>query len=253
MNQQIVPKIEIRDVVKSFGSTLALDHLNLRVWDSEIVCLLGPSGCGKSTALDIVAGFERPSSGTVLVDGQTVEDTGPERSVIFQTSALFPWMNVWNNLVLGPKSRGKKGYEDRAHELLRIVGLVGFESHFPYQLSGGMKQRASIARALLSEPDVLLMDEPFGALDAQTRLTMQELLLEVSANFSPTVLFITHDVDEAIFLGDRVVVLSPRPGRIAHEVDVDFGGPRSFETLTTPEFNSLKRQVFQMTHDRLAS
>lgn len=227
------------------GSTLALDSLNLEILASEVVSIVGPTGCGKSTALNLVAGFETPSSGTVTVDRQPISGPGRDRAVVFQQASLFPWLSVFDNVTLGLKCRGvaKEDYEPRALRLIEEVGLSGFERHYPYQLSGGMQQRTQIARALISEPQILLMDEPFGALDYQTRLLMQKLLLRLWAHFKPTIFFITHDVGEAIFISDRVVVMTRRPGRVKRVVEVRAPKPRDYEFLGSPEFTTLEHDL----------
>ena len=227
------------------ATTLALDNFDLEIAREEIVSIVGPTGCGKSTLLNLLAGFERPSTGVVSVDGQTVTGPGPNRGVVFQQPSLFPWMTVLANVVLGIKCRGvaQQEYEPRAKRLLQEVGLGGFERHYPYQLSGGMQQRVQIARALINEPDILLMDEPFGALDYQTRLLMQKLLLRLWAHFRPTILFITHDVGEAIFISDRVVAMTRRPGRVKREVHVHAPKPRDYEFLASPEFTRLEHEL----------
>ena len=246
------PKISFTGVNKSYGtqgsrggSTLALADFDLHIAPQEIVSIVGPTGCGKSTSLNILAGFERPSAGSVTVDGQPVHGPGPNRGVVFQQPSLFPWLNVLANVVLGVKCRGvpRQEYEPRALRLLEEVGLKGFEHHYPYQLSGGMQQRVQIARALISQPDILLMDEPFGALDYQTRLLMQKLLLRLWAHFRPTILFITHDVGEAIFISDRVIAMSRRPGRVKCEVRVHAPKPRDYEFLASSEFTSLEHEL----------
>ena len=225
--------------------TLALDSFNFNLAPAEIVSIVGPTGCGKSTAMNILAGFEPPSSGSVSVDGRVVTAPGSDRGVVFQSPSLFPWLSVLANVVLGVKCRGGKPdeYEPRAMRLLEEVGLKGFERHYPYQLSGGMQQRVQIARALINEPDILLMDEPFGALDYQTRLLMQKLLLRLWAHFRPTILFITHDVGEAIFLSDRVIAMTRRPGRVKREVHVTTPKPRDYDFLGSPEFTRLEHDL----------
>ncbi len=201
-------------------SVQALLDVSLSVASGEFVTVLGPSGCGKSTLLNILAGFEETSGGHVVVNRELVVKPSPSRAVVFQEAALFPWLTVWENITFGPKAQGKKtaDYEALAKELIKAVGLEGFEKHLPQQLSGGMKQRVGIARALIMRPDILLMDEPFGALDAQTRLQMQGILLEVWEKFKTTVFFITHDIDEAILLSDTIYIMSarPRPHHQAH-------------------------------------
>lgn len=241
--------IVFRGVTKRFpaanraaGSTLALDHFDLEISRSEVFCIVGPTGCGKSTALNIVAGFEELSSGEVLVGNNPVSEPGMDRAVVFQHPSLFPWLNVIDNVTAGLKCRGvpKDERNSRGHHLLQKVGLAGFEHHYPYQLSGGMQQRVQIARALISEPRVLLMDEPFGALDYQTRLMMQKLLLELWQQFKPTIFFITHDVAEAIYISDHVVVMTGRPGKVKMKVEVNEPKPRPYSFLSSPEFVSLQ-------------
>lgn len=245
-------KISFTDVQKLYasrhasgGSTLALESLNLEIRDSEIVSIVGPTGCGKSTALNLVAGFEVASSGIVLVDGQTIDGPGRNRAVVFQQPSLFPWLTVFDNVTLSLKCRGvpKEDYTPRALRLLEEVGLAGFDKHYPYQLSGGMQQRTQIARALIGEPEILLMDEPFGALDYQTRLLMQKLLLRLWDHFKPTIFFITHDVGEAVFISDRVVVMTRRPGRVKRLVEVHAPKPRDYEFLGSSEFTSLEHDL----------
>ena len=229
----------------------ALDKIDLEVGDGEFVALLGPSGCGKSTLLNFVAGFEQATSGRLLVHGQTVEKPGPDRGVVFQEAALFPWLSVWENVIFGPKTQGlpASDYEARANDMLRIVGLSDFKNHLPVQLSGGMRQRVGIARILTLGSRVLLMDEPFGALDAQTRLTMQELLLSVWQQLKPTIVFVTHDIDEALFLADTIYVMSARPGRIQARMTVPLARPRTIEDTTSEAFNAMKREILhQIRH-----
>jgi NitT/TauT family transport system ATP-binding protein len=225
----------------------ALDEIELQVQAGEFVALLGPSGCGKSTLLNLIAGFEAASGGTLTVAGTPITQPGPDRGVVFQEAALFPWLNVWENVVFGPKIAGlpRSQYEDRAREMLEITGLSGFTKHLPVQLSGGMRQRVGIARVLTLGSKVLLMDEPFGALDAQTRLTMQELLLSVWQTLRTTVVFVTHDIDEAILLADTIYVMSARPGRIATRITVPIERPRSIDLITGDVFNRLKRDIMQ--------
>jgi NitT/TauT family transport system ATP-binding protein len=225
----------------------ALDKVELDVKPGEFIALLGPSGCGKSTLLNLVAGFEKASGGSLTVDGKAVDKPGPDRGVVFQEAALFPWLSVWENVVFGPKTQGlpASSYEARAHEMLRIVGLSDFKNHLPVQLSGGMRQRVGIARILTMGSKVLLMDEPFGALDAQTRLSMQELLLTVWQQLKPTIVFVTHDIDEALFLADTVYVMSARPGRIQARITVPLSRPRTIEDTTSENFNAMKREILK--------
>jgi NitT/TauT family transport system ATP-binding protein len=247
------PKIALHAVSRRFAAsgeaaTVALQDVSLQVTARQIVCLVGPSGCGKTTLLNIIAGFDRASEGEVLVDGQPVNGIGPDRAVVFQSPALFPWRTVFENLVFGAYHRRlpRAGYEPRARHLLEAVGLHGFDAHYPYQLSVGMRQRVQIARALLMNPEVILMDEPFGALDFQTRLTMQELVQTIWSEFQPTIFFITHDVEEAVFLGDRVVVMSRRPGRIVEDIPIPFPKPRAYELTSSAPFQVLKDRVLQL-------
>ena len=247
--------IRIEHLSKTYDGTApvkALEGIDLNVTQGEFVALLGPSGCGKSTLLNLIAGFEFPTSGLLEVDGLPVQAPGPARGVVFQEAALFPWLSVWENVVFGPKVQGiaKADFEQRAQEMLRLVGLSEFKNHLPVQLSGGMRQRVGIARILTLGSQILLMDEPFGALDAQTRLTMQELLLSVWQQIKPTVIFVTHDIDEAIFLADTIYVMSARPGRIQTRISVDLARPRSLADTTSETFNAMKRDILQLIrHD----
>jgi NitT/TauT family transport system ATP-binding protein len=226
----------------------ALDGIDVRVGTGDFVALLGPSGCGKSTLLNLIAGFEAPTSGQLLLDGKGVGAPGPDRGVVFQEAALFPWLTVWENVVFGPKVQGlpRSEYEDRANRMLEIVGLRDFRNHLPVQLSGGMRQRVGIARILTLGSRVLLMDEPFGALDAQTRLTMQELLLSVWQALQPTIIFVTHDIDEAIFLSSTIYVMSARPGRIQERIDVPLARPRTVADTASETFSALKLRILNL-------
>ncbi|WP_342642068.1 ABC transporter ATP-binding protein [Rhodoligotrophos ferricapiens] len=223
----------------------ALDDVSLTIGDGEFVALLGPSGCGKSTLLNLLAGFESVTDGSLLFDGRQVARPGPDRGVVFQEAALFPWLSVWENVIFGPRVQGvpRAEYEGRARELLKLVGLEAFADALPVQLSGGMRQRVGIARVLVMNPRALLMDEPFGALDAQTRLAMQQLLLDVWQSLGTTVLFVTHDIDEAILLSDRICVMSARPGRIVRAIPIELPRPRSIASLTSPDFIAYKADV----------
>jgi NitT/TauT family transport system ATP-binding protein len=228
----------------------AVRDVSLRVEPGEFVCLLGPSGCGKSTLLGALAGHLRPSRGGITVDGRAIDGPHAERGLVFQHHTLFPWRKVVDNVAFGLKMQGVARAERRrrARELLALVGLEAFADHYPAQLSGGMKQRVEIARVLINHPRVMLMDEPFGALDAQTRLMMQQLLLDLWARIRTTIVFITHDIDEALFLADRVLVMSPRPGRIIEQIAVPFARPRDAALVTSPAFTDLKRRCLHLLH-----
>jgi NitT/TauT family transport system ATP-binding protein len=234
-------KLVIERVSRTFGGkteTRALEQTNLEVQDNDFICILGPSGCGKSTLLRIVAGLDTPSTGRVLLDGQPVERPGPDRGMVFQSYTLFPWLTVRQNVLFGTRST-----EEKADRLIAQVGLRGFESHYPKMLSGGMQQRTALARALANDPKILLLDEPFGALDNQTRALMQELLLGIWEADRKTVLFVTHDIDEAIFMANRVAVMSARPGHIKSDVRIDLPHPRHYTMKTSPEFSRYKAQL----------
>jgi NitT/TauT family transport system ATP-binding protein len=240
--------IRFESVSKTFSGRTevhALEDVSLAVGEGEFVALLGPSGCGKSTMLNLLAGFEKATEGTLLFDGKTVTRPGPDRSVVFQEAALFPWLSVWQNVIFGPQVQGvaRSEYEPKARKLLKLVGLEAFGGALPAQLSGGMRQRVGIARALVMSPRALLMDEPFGALDAQTRLSMQQLLLDVWQSLGTTVLFVTHDIDEAILLSDRICVMSARPGRIIRTIPITLARPRSIASLTSAEFVAYKAAI----------
>ena len=247
--------IDIRKLHIERGGVTALQDVSLSARPGEFICVLGPSGCGKSTLLDALAGHLRPDAGSVHVDGQPVTGPHPDRGMVFQQHTLFPWKKVLDNVAFGLKMKGVPRTErrERALELLQLVGLEGFENSYPSQLSGGMQQRVEIARVLINHPRVMLMDEPFGALDAQTRLKMQELLLDVWARIRTTIVFITHDIDEALFLADRIVVMSPRPGRIIEEITLDFPRPRHSGLVTSLEFMRLKRHCLDLLHTRTAA
>lgn len=250
--------IVVENVTKTFfddkrDDVLAVDNVSFEIPNGEIICIVGPSGCGKSTVLNMIAGFDEPTTGQIIVGNKRVRNAGPDRMVVFQKPALFGWMTVYENIVLGPKKQGvsRKIYEKNADRFIEAVGLTDFASHYPYHLSGGMQQRVQIARALVNQPEILLMDEPFGALDFQTRFQMQELLQKVCSEFNPTILFITHDVDEAIFLGDRVLVMSRRPGQIKKNIKIPFTGSRTMETTVTQEFSSLKGEILQLIKEEM--
>lgn len=234
----------------SRGRTVSLDRVSLDVEEGEFITLVGPSGCGKSTMLNLIAGLLSPTSGTIEVKGKPVSGPGPDRGVIFQQYALFPWLTARQNVEFGLRLQGvpKGQRSERAQHYLDLVGLGDFGEALPKELSGGMKQRCAIARAYAVHPAVLLMDEPFGALDALTRVQMQEELLATWQEERRTIVFITHDVDEAVYLASRVVVMSPRPGRIHDIVDVDLPYPRTEEMRLSPEFTDLRARVWRGVH-----
>jgi ABC-type nitrate/sulfonate/bicarbonate transport system ATPase subunit len=250
--------IELAEVTVTFPASrrraeevTAVHRLDLRVEDEEFVCLLGPSGCGKSTALNVIAGFVPPAAGRCTVDGRPVTAPGVDRGVVFQDANIFPWLTVRRNVAFGPGLRAGRAHPQRraaVDAIIERVGLAGFADALPLELSGGMRQRVGLARVLVNDPPVLLMDEPFGALDAQTRIIMQELLLELWETARKTVLFVTHDIDEALLLSDRVVVMSARPGRVQEELRVPLPRPRTYAQTGTPEFLRLKTHLFDSLH-----
>jgi ABC-type nitrate/sulfonate/bicarbonate transport system ATPase subunit len=243
--------LTIQGVSRSFASTsggaptVALQATDLEVAENDLVTILGPSGCGKSTLLRIVAGLDRQSSGEVLLQGQRIQGPGADRGMVFQSYTLFPWLTVRDNVCFGLNERGMPRAQqlEVAQGFIKKVGLNGFEHHYPKQLSGGMQQRTAIARALANGPRMLLMDEPFGALDHQTRELMQELLLGIWEAERKTVMFVTHDIDEAVFMGSRVIVMSARPGRIKLSREVPLAHPRHYSIKTTPVFTELKAEL----------
>jgi ABC-type nitrate/sulfonate/bicarbonate transport system ATPase subunit len=241
--------LSVRGVSRRFrsahGETVALQATDLEVAENDFVTILGPSGCGKSTLLRIIAGLDTPTSGEVLQDGKGIAGPGPDRGMVFQSYTLFPWLTVRENVCFGLRERGlpRERQLEIAGDFIGKVGLTGFERHYPKQLSGGMQQRTALARALANQPRVLLMDEPFGALDHQTRELMQELLLGIWEAQRKTVLFVTHDIDEAVFMANRVVVMSARPGRIKLDRAVALPHPRHYSIKTSPEFAALKAEL----------
>lgn len=243
-------KLKIDNVVKEYegrgNKTIALNGVDLDIAENEFICVVGPSGCGKSTLLNIIAGLLEPTSGSVFLDGKKIEGTGVERGVVFQEYALFPWRTVMKNVCfpLEMKKIPKQEAEEIAMRYIRSVGLEGFENAYPKELSGGMRQRVAIARAYAADPEVLLLDEPFGALDAQTRVQLQTELLETWQKEKKTCFFITHDVDEAIILAQRVIIMSARPGRIKKIVDIDIPYPRTQATKVEPRFLELKTEIW---------
>ena len=243
-------RISISNVSREFKkddgtSTLALNNVNLNIEDGEFVCFTGPSGCGKTTLLRIIAGLDSATSGDISLDGEKISLPDPRRGMVFQEYSLFPWKSVIDNIAFGPRMQGIDKNEARkmAEKYLELVGLEQFRDSYPYELSGGMRQRVAIARALANEPEVLLMDEPFGALDAQTRNVLQRELLDIWKKKHVTILFVTHSVDEAVFLADRIVVMSARPARVKKVLKVDIPRPRD---RTSPEANELRNVL--LTH-----
>ena len=246
--------LEVRGLTKRFetprGVVTALDDVSFQVHKRELMCVIGPSGCGKSTLVRILAGLETPSSGEVRVYGEPVSGPGSDRGMVFQGYTLFPWLSVKENVMFGPRMAGKSAFsaEREAREWIDLVGLAKFENAYPHQLSGGMKQRVAIARALANQPRVLFMDEPFGALDAQTRCKMQSYLLDIWKNVDITIVFITHDLDEAVFLSDRILVLDANPGRVHEVVEVPVPRPRSEAQLFDPAFMATRKHIDGIMH-----
>jgi NitT/TauT family transport system ATP-binding protein len=244
-------KLEIAALSMRFGGLEALRAIDLAIGAGEFIAIVGPSGCGKTTLLRIVGGLEPASGGAVRLDGRTVTEPGPDRGFVFQTDNLLPWRTVLANAMIGLEIGGKTGtaVEQRILALLRLVGLGGFEGYYPRQLSGGMRQRVNLARALAVDPEILLMDEPFSALDAQTREIMQTELLRIWDEGRKTVLFVTHQIDEAVYLADRVVVLARRPGRIQEIVPISLARPRPLSVKRTPEFVALVDRIWRLIEE----
>jgi NitT/TauT family transport system ATP-binding protein len=243
--------LDIKGVSRTFpganGGTVALQATDLSVQENDFITILGPSGCGKSTLLRMVAGLDTPTTGLISLDGKPVTGPGADRGMVFQSYTLFPWLTVLQNVCFGLREKGLPlaQQQEAARGFIAKVGLKGFEQHYPKQLSGGMQQRTALARALANAPRILLMDEPFGALDHQTRELMQELLLGIWEGERKTVLFVTHDIDEAIFMGNRVVVMTARPGRIKCDIPVPLPHPRDYLMKTSPEFAQLKARLME--------
>jgi NitT/TauT family transport system ATP-binding protein len=258
-----IPKIRFERVTKSFpdrssksgaDEVVALSRVDLDVEPGEFMVLLGPSGCGKSTLLELLSGLAEPSSGTILVDGNAIAGPGPDRGIVFQQYALFPWRTALGNVEFALEAIGLARAEraERARRFLALVGLSGFEHRYPHQLSGGMKQRVAIARSLSYDPDILLMDEPFAALDAQTREILQDELLRIWEQTAKTILFITHGIEEAVYLAQRVAVMSARPGRILDIIDIPLGPRRGDEDLrSSPEFAQLRHHIWASLRDQI--
>jgi NitT/TauT family transport system ATP-binding protein len=246
--------LEVKGLQKDFesqqGRITALNDINFKTYKREFVCVIGPSGCGKSTLIRILAGLETKTAGHVLLDGKEVTGPGPDRGMVFQGYTLFPWLTVKRNVMFGMELAGKAKSvaESEARQWIDLVGLSKFENSYPHQLSGGMKQRVAIARALANQPRILLMDEPFGALDAQTRTRMQSYLMEIWKNIDITILFITHDLDEAVYLADRILVLKAHPGEVQELIEVPVPQPRSPDQLLSPEFLATKKRLEELIH-----
>lgn len=248
--------LEVRELSKAFrgadgGEILALDHISFQAYRRELLCVIGPSGCGKSTLGRIIAGLDEPTSGQMLLDGKTIDGPGSDRGMVFQGYTLFPWLTVRRNIMFGPEvSRQVSSSlaEIEAQQWIDLVGLSRFADSYPHQLSGGMKQRVAIARALANRPRILIMDEPFGALDALTRAQMQAYLLQIWKNVEVTIVFITHDLDEAVYLADRVLVLDAHPGRVRELIEVPVPRPRTREQFTSPEFLATRRHLEELIH-----
>ncbi len=244
-------KISIRDVCRTFeneegNNIVALNNINLDIYAGEFVSLVGSSGCGKSTLLRLIAGLDTPTSGNLLIDEEEIKGTSYFRGLVFQEPTLFPWLTVKGNVASGLKAR--KEYKEKGHEvetLIKLIGLEGFEKAYPHQLSGGMAQRVSLARALVNHPKVLLLDEPLGALDAFTRMNMQDEILRIWGKRKTTMIMVTHDVDEAIYLSDKIVIMTPRPGKIQEVISVNIGRPRS---RNHPDFFRIRSKILEILH-----
>jgi len=248
-------KLRLENISKHFGATKVLDSVSLDIDDGEFVSLVGTSGCGKTTLLRIVAGLEPASQGRVALAERVITQPDPAIAVGFQSDRLLPWRSIRKNVTLGLEFRRQPAasYQHRVDKLLELVGLQDFQHYYPYQLSGGMKQRVNLARALAVDPEVLLLDEPFAALDAQTREVMQSELLRIWQEAQKTVMFVTHQIDEAVYLSDRVIVLRRRPGSVREVVDIDLGRPRELSLKRTPKFNSYVEQIWSMLDGDLRS
>jgi NitT/TauT family transport system ATP-binding protein len=254
------PKIKLESITKSFqrdrlnrSKLIAVQDLNIEIPDGELAVILGPSGCGKTTILRFIAGLDVPDSGRVLVDGREIDGPSRDRGMVFQAYTSFPWLTVRQNIKFGLAFSGSdlsaESVENEIESYIDLVGLKGFEDAYPNVLSGGMRQRVAIARTLIADPSILLMDEPFGALDSQTRGIMQEQLVEIWEHLDKTIVFVTHDLEEAIFLADEIYVLTPRPARLKATMPVHLGRPRDPETKTSDEFLKLRRDLIELTHE----
>jgi NitT/TauT family transport system ATP-binding protein len=237
-------------VTKRFGDVVALEALDLEVQPDEFLVVVGASGCGKTTLLNLFAGFERPSEGSLTLHGESISGVEPRCGMVFQSYALFPWLSVADNIGFGPSARGR-GDAGRVEQLIRTVGIEGFADHYPSQLSGGMKQRVALARTLANDPEVLLCDEPFAALDAMTRQVLQEELSRIAREEKKTVVFITHSIDEALLLADRIVVMSARPGRVKNILQNDRPRPRTAALQLDPRYLQLKQEIWQSVQEEV--
>ncbi|MEV6522905.1 ABC transporter ATP-binding protein [Longispora sp. NPDC051575] len=247
-------KIQLLDVTKTFGDFTALSDISLDIRAGEFVALVGPSGCGKSTLLDLLGGLSRPTGGQILIDGNPVTGPGLDRGVVFQQYALLPWRTALGNIEFGLEAKGigRRERAERSRHFLDLVGLDGFGDRYPHELSGGMKQRVAIARSLAFDPEVLLMDEPFAALDAQTRESLQDELLRIWERTGKTIVFITHGIEEAVYLGQRVAVMTSRPGRIKRVVDIPLDSRTSGGDLRAdPEFVRLRHEIWELLRDEV--
>ena len=260
MNRGVETAIKIEGVSQAFGAegdprrVIALESASLDVARGELMCLIGPSGCGKSTLLNIIGGLATPTTGRVVIDGQAVRGPSPQKiAFVFQENTLFPWRTVVDNVKLGMAFQGVPSSErnERAHEALKAVGLDDFANHYPAQLSGGMKQRAQLARALGLQTEILLMDEPFAALDEQTRMVLGEDLSVLLARTGKTIIFVTHSLVEAVFLADRVAVLTARPGKIKKIINVGESHPRKSNFMTSPKLGALRNELYELLHDEI--
>lgn len=242
--------LNVKELTKRFGTHTPLDKISFEVRRREFLCVLGASGCGKSTLIRLLAGLDTPTSGQILLDGKPVSGPGPDRGMVFQGYTLFPWLTVKQNVMFGLRMSGQSSFEaeSQAREWIALVGLSKFERSYPHELSGGMKQRVAIARALANRPRILLMDEPFGALDAQTRAQMQAYLLEIWRNVDVTILFITHDLDEAVYLSDKILVLGANPSRLVEVMENPVPRPRSRSQFVSPQFLAAYNRISELIH-----
>lgn len=245
--------IKINNLTKRFGDLVVLKDLDLHIKEGEFVVLLGASGCGKSTLLNLIAGFEQPSEGTVMVNDRLITDVDPGSGMVFQQYALFPWQTVMQNVAFGLKLKGvpKAAREERAQHYINMVGLAGFENSYPKELSGGMRQRVAIARVLANDTDVILLDEPFAALDAMTRQVLQEQLVKIYEANHKTIVFITHSIDEALLLSTRMIVLGAKPGRIVKDIENDLPHPRNAKVQLSQRYNDIKTEVWDVVQEEV--